>query len=79
VFLACTGCFVDEDELHPDSPLIRVLADDIAWRFDVADWQRRQPPWWSPRRVRRWRAEFEILAQEQNRIAVAARFYGVPD
>jgi hypothetical protein len=56
-----------------------VLAEDIAWRFSVQDWQTRRPPTWAFRRTRRWRAEYAVLARERDRIAQHARFYGVPD
>ena len=79
VFLATTGCFVGDDELRRDGTLVRVLAEDIAWRFSVQDWQTRRPPTWAFRRTRRWRAEYAVLAGERDRIAQHARFYGVPD
>jgi hypothetical protein len=78
-FLSTTGCFLDSDDIRPDSVLMQVVAADIAWRFSVEDWQARRPPSWALRRLRRWRDEFALLAEEQDRIANTARFFGVSD
>jgi hypothetical protein len=77
--VATTGCFVAEEEIQRHASLAQVLAEDVAWRFSVQDWQRRRPPWWAFRRLRRWQAEYAVLAGEQDRIARRARFYGVSD
>jgi hypothetical protein len=58
---------------------MRVVADDIAWRFSLEDWESRRPPRWALRRFRVWRDEFAVLAADQDRIARTARFFGVSD
>ena len=78
-FLTTTGCFLDGDEVRADSVIMRVVADDIAWRFSLEDWQSRRPSRWAFRRMRRWREEFMVLTEERDRIARTAQFFGVSD
>ena len=78
-FLSTTGCFLDGDDIRAESVLMQVVADDVAWRFSVQDWQSRRPPRWAFRRRRLWRDEFFVLAQEQVRIARTAQYFGVSE
>ena len=78
-FLATTGCFLDGDDLRADSVVMAVIADDIAWRFSLLDWESRRPPRWAVGRTRRWREEYALLADQRAHVASTARFFGVSD
>ena len=78
LFLATTGCLVTVDELLGNGHLAEIVAEDVAWRISLVQWQVRRPHRWQARRRHAWLLEYEELCHERERIVHIARFYGVP-
>ena len=78
LFLATTGCLVTVDELLDNAHLAEIVAEDVAWRIAVVQWQSRRPHRWQARRRQAWLLEYDELTRERERIVHIARFYGVP-
>ncbi len=65
------------EELVARPLLVRLAAEDAAWRFAVDDWARRRPPWWRLREARTWSREGDALVAERVRMKAAARAAGL--
>ena len=55
-----------------------IVAEDVAWRIALVQWQSRRPHRWQARRRQAWLLEYDELTRERERIVHIARFYGVP-
>ena len=78
LFLATTGCLVTVDELLDNAHLAQIVAEDVAWRIALVQWESRRPHRWQVRRQQEWMTEYGELCRERERIVHIARFYGVP-
>jgi hypothetical protein len=78
LFLATTGCLVTVDELLDNAHLAQIVAEDVAWRIALVQWESRRPHRWRVRRQQEWMTEYGELCRERERIVHIARFYGVP-